>query len=65
MVKLQLTGMDGNAFSVMGRASAAFKQAGVPKEEIEKIMQEARAGDFDHLLLTITDACDKHKIDVE
>lgn len=52
-VSVKLTGEDGNAFYIMGRTSRAARKAGVPDAEIEKIMNEAMSGDYDHLLRTM------------
>lgn len=52
--ELKLIGQDGNAFMVLGLAQRAAKKAGWTKEEIEKFMDEARSGNYDHLLQTCT-----------
>jgi hypothetical protein len=51
-IKVQLVGLDGNAYSIMGRVSAALKEAGVSKEEIDEYYAESTSGDYDHLLQT-------------
>jgi ERCC4-related helicase len=51
--KLQLTGEDGNAFWIMGRATKAAKRAGMSQEKIDDIMKEAMEGDYNHLLSTM------------
>jgi hypothetical protein len=51
-IKVQLVGLDGNAYSIMGRVSAALKEAGVAKEEIDEYYAESTSGDYDHLLQT-------------
>lgn len=51
--KLKLSGKDGNAFFIMGRADRVARKAGWSSEKIEKIMEEARSGDYDHLLQTM------------
>ena len=53
MPELELTGLDGNAFSILGRARIAAKDDGWPKEDIEAVMNEATSGDYDHLFQTI------------
>lgn len=50
-VEVQLTGVDGNAFSVMGAVSRALRRAG-HADDIEAFHEEAMAGDYDHLLRT-------------
>jgi hypothetical protein len=49
---VQLTGKDGNAFSILGSCSKAAKKAGWTKDEIDSFMSEAMLGDYDHLLAT-------------
>lgn len=53
-VRCRLVGEDGNAFSILGRWLAEAKRAGWPKEEINKIVNEAMAGDYNHLLNVIS-----------
>jgi hypothetical protein len=51
-VKVQLSGEDGNAFSIIGRVRKALRRADVPDDEIDKFSEEAMAGDYDHVLQT-------------
>lgn len=51
-VEVRLVGEDGNAFAIMGRVMSALKEAGVPKEEIDKYYAESTSGDYDNLLRT-------------
>lgn len=53
MVKLQLVGIDGNAFSIMGAWSQAARRQGISQEDRDVVLAECRAGDYDHLLQTI------------
>jgi len=53
-IKVKLVGEDGNAYSIMGRVSAALKEAGIGKEEIDQYYAESTSGDYDHLLRTAT-----------
>ena len=48
---VKLTGQDGNAFSIMGRVKKALMQAGADKEYIDKYLNAATSGDYDHLLV--------------
>lgn len=50
---LNLVGVDGNAFALLGVASRRMKEIGKPKEEIQKVFAEATAGDYHHLLRTL------------
>jgi hypothetical protein len=51
-VKVELVGEDGNAFAILGACSLAARKAGVPLEERELFMKEAKSGDYDNLLRT-------------
>lgn len=52
-VKLNLVGIDGNAFVIMGAFQTAANKAGWSKEEIKQVLDDAMSGDYDHLLCTI------------
>jgi len=56
-VNLNLLGMDGNAFSILGAFRNQAKKDGWNKEEIELVLDEAQSGDYEHLLATITNHC--------
>ena len=45
-----LIGEDGNAFSIMGRVGRAARKAGLSREIIDAVTEDARSGDYDHLL---------------
>ena len=47
--QVQLTGLDGNAFSIMGRVNQALRHAGL-EEQIPDFLKEAQSGDYDNLL---------------
>jgi len=47
---VKLVGTDGNAFSIMGKVSAALRKAGFPSSVINKYVEEATSGDYNHLL---------------
>ena len=51
-ITFTLTGQDGNAFAILGRCRAAARDAGLSEDEIANFMDEAMAGDYDHLLQT-------------
>jgi hypothetical protein len=51
-ITVTLTGQDGNAFAVLGRSQEAARVAGLPEDDIAAFMDEAMAGDYDHLLRT-------------
>jgi 3-oxoacyl-[acyl-carrier-protein] synthase III len=54
-VKVQLSGNDGNAFSVMGAVKQALKKAGASKEEIDQYITDSMSGDYDNLLRVAMD----------
>jgi hypothetical protein len=51
-VTVKLTGIDSNAFAIMGAVKKALKQAGATAEEQEQFLTEAMSGDYDNLLRT-------------
>lgn len=57
-VTVQLSGEDGNAFSLIGRTTRAMRQAMVPQEEIEAFRKQAMSGDYDNVLQTIMEWVD-------
>ena len=52
-VKLDLTKIDGNAFSLMGHFRRAAKRAKWTDEEIKSVLDECQSGDYDHLVQTL------------
>jgi hypothetical protein len=50
---VQLTGIDGNAFMVLGVTCKAMRRFGVPPQEIKAFQDEATSGDYDHLIQTV------------
>ena len=48
---VKLIGEDGNAFSIMGLVKKTLKHAGADKEYVDKYLNEATSGDYDHLLV--------------
>ena len=51
-VEIELTGVDGNAFVILGRVQSEARRAGLPENEIKEFMTEAQSGDYGHLLAT-------------
>ena len=49
-VKLNLVGVNGNAFAIMGAFKGAAKEQGWSKERIREVLDEAISSDYDHLL---------------
>lgn len=52
-VRMDLEGMDGNAFNLLGQFRQKALAQGWPKEEVEAVFEEAKGGDYDHLLQTL------------
>jgi hypothetical protein len=47
---LKLVGLDGNAFSILGRAKKAADKAKMPAEQWAEYKAKAMSGDYDNLL---------------
>ncbi|MGL4631077.1 MAG: hypothetical protein ACRCVT_07710 [Leadbetterella sp.] len=56
-VKLNLVGLDSNAFALLGDFSKAAKREDWTKEEIDSVLHEAMNGDYNHLLCTLQKHC--------
>ena len=54
-VKMNLVGLDGNAFVLMGVFSRNAKRQGWTKEEIDVVLQKCMSGDYNNLLSTLMD----------
>jgi hypothetical protein len=54
---VKLTGVDGNAYNILGIVIRALKDAG-QDDLVEKFTEEATSGDYDHLLRTCFEYCD-------
>jgi hypothetical protein len=57
-VNLDLVGVNGNAFMVMGVFQRQAKKEGWTPKEIDKVMVEAKSGGYVHLLATIENHCE-------
>ena len=57
-VNLDLVGVNGNAFMIMGVFRRQATKEGWSKKEIDAVMSEAKSGDYDHLLSTIINHCE-------
>jgi hypothetical protein len=51
-VTVQLTGTDGNAFSIVGKVQRALRRANVFEGEVQAFVTEATSGDYDNVLST-------------
>ena len=52
-IKVNLEGVDGNAFSILGTVSGAMRRGGVSQEDRDAFCKEATSGDYDHLFQTV------------
>lgn len=57
-VTLELVGLDGNAFSLLGAFMRQAKREKWTEPEIKLVTDEAMSGDYDHLLATLAEHCD-------
>jgi hypothetical protein len=55
---VQLTGEDGNVFSIIGRVSAALKKAGQPDKAKEFSSKAMKSHSYDQLLQLAMTYCD-------
>jgi len=49
-VVVNLTGQDGNAFSILGIVGEQLKRHGIDQKEIDLFRKEAMSGDYNNLL---------------
>tara|TARA_B100000809_G_C15008408_1_gene484026 strand:- start:363 stop:614 length:252 start_codon:yes stop_codon:yes gene_type:complete len=49
-VELELVGLDGNAFALMGAWKKTAHRAGRTPEEIRAVIDDCTSGDYNHLL---------------
>ena len=64
-VKMQLVGLDGNAFSLMGAFKSAARKQGWDRTAIDAVIEECMTGDYNHLLCTLMDNIDSDEDDGE
>jgi len=57
-VNLDLVGVNGNVFMIMGVFQIQARKEGWIKNEIDAVLAEAKSGDYDHLLATIINHCE-------
>lgn len=51
-VTVQLSGEDGNAFSIIGRVGSALRKAGASQQDVNQFTDEAMSGDYDNVIRT-------------
>lgn len=57
-LNLELVGVDGNAYAIMGLFRRQARREGWSEQEIETVIEEAMSGDYNHLLSTIMIYCE-------
>lgn len=57
-VDLELTGLDGNAFNLMGVFKRQARREKWSRGEIDKVLTECRKSDYNHLLSTLMIHCE-------
>lgn len=57
-IKLNLVGIDGNAFALLGSWNRAARKQGRTPAEIKSVLDDSMSGDYNHLLQTLV----KHTI---
>jgi hypothetical protein len=57
-VKMDLTTIDGNAYSLMGHFQKNARRQGWTKDEIDKVLKECMSSDYDHLVATLMENTD-------
>ena len=45
-----LVGVDGNAYAIMGYTQRAMRENGFTKDEIQVMLDDAKSGDYYHLI---------------
>jgi len=51
-ITVELTGEDGNAFAIIGRATNRMRRAKCTQEQISEFQAEATQGNYDHVIQT-------------
>lgn len=52
-VNFPMVGQDGNAFFLLGAWRKAARKQGWSSEDIDKVVNEAMSGDYNHLISTL------------
>ena len=56
-INLELVGLDGNAWALMGAFQRAARQQGRTPQEIKAVLDDCTSGDYNHLLETLVVHC--------
>ena len=62
-ITLSLSGLDGNAFFLMAAFSRQARREGWTQEEIDTVINDAKSGDYNHLLQVLIAHCDSPDYD--
>ncbi len=57
-VKLDLIGLDSNAYALLAAFNRAAKRQGWTLEEIKAVLDEAKSSDHDHLVFVLSSHCE-------
>jgi len=57
-IKLDLVGLDGNAFALMGAFQKQARREGWTKDEIKVVIDKCTSGDYDNLIVTLCEHCE-------
>jgi len=58
-INLNLVGLNGNAFSLMGAFQSQAHKEGWKQEDIDEVLTEAKSSDYNHLLVTLMNHCEE------
>ena len=56
-VNLDLTTIDSNIFAIFGAFSRQARREKWTQQEIDAVLEEAKSGDYDHAIATISEYC--------
>ena len=68
VIKVNIAGPQGNAWALMAIISKVLEAANYSKEDIDKVMEDMRSSDYDHVLevakkyVTVIDDLDQVKV---
>lgn len=62
-IKLDLTGLNGNAFALMGAFQKQARREGWTPEEIKAVLDEAKSHDYDYLRFVLSNHCEANNTD--
>ncbi|MGJ8665156.1 MAG: hypothetical protein ACSHW7_02220 [Patiriisocius sp.] len=63
-VNLDLDGVNGNTFFIMGAFKRQAKREGWTQDEINEVLKEAKSRDYNHVLSTIKNHCEIKECDL-